>query len=278
MSRLDPFSRLLPRFFPQGVEVRLSSGATVRVPMDHPFWLKIVHRGYQELATERVLIAGLRPGDRLIDVGAHRGIFTLIGAQRVGEGGRVYAFEPDPQHVRGLRTSIRINGLANVTVEECAVGEADAPARFVQTGIGYERLPQAKAGQVAARNVPMVALDTYVRENGLGSVRMIKIDVDGPELMVLKGGRRLLEASEPPLIVMELSRLSEQWGGGYREVRASVLPYGYELYGCKRTRGDVVFLPDSELPWNLKTHTVTLIAVVPALHGQVVEEVLRTQR
>ncbi|HEV8540311.1 MAG TPA: FkbM family methyltransferase, partial [Nitrospiraceae bacterium] len=273
MSRLDPFSPVLPRLFPRGVKVRLSSGAVLRLPMDHQFWFKIVRRGYQELGTERLLIAGLRPGDKLIDVGAHRGIFTVIGAQRVGDGGHVYAFEPDPKNMHGLKKAIHINGVTNVTVEGRAVGEVDSPARFVQTRIGYERLAERPPGAGAWLTAPMVALETYVRENAIGSVRMLKVDVDGPELMVLQGGRQLLEAPEPPLIVMELSRLSEQWRGGYHEARAYLSPYGYELYGCERTRGHVVPLPSaSELPWNLTTTTVTLIAVIPSLHRGVVDE------
>ncbi len=277
MSCLDPFSRILPRLFPRGIRVRLRSGAALTMSMDHPFWLKVVRRGYQEMATERLLMAGLRPGDTLIDVGAHRGIFTVIGAQSVGETGRVYAFEPDPLHVRGLRTSIRLNGLANVTVEHCAVGETDAPAWFTRTRIGYERLPPPPGGG-AGRSAPMVALDTYVRERAVGVVRMIKINVDGPELRVLEGGQRLLASPEPPLLVMELSRLGAAWGAGYRSVRAYLRPFGYGLYGCERTRGDLEALPPTgDLPWNLTTTTVTLAAVIPALHRGVLEEVLRLQ-
>ncbi|MBW3630628.1 MAG: FkbM family methyltransferase, partial [Gemmatimonadetes bacterium] len=58
----------------------------------------------------------LRPGDTLLDVGAHVGYYSLLGARLVGERGAVWSFEPNPSNSEWLRRHVRVNGLRNVHV------------------------------------------------------------------------------------------------------------------------------------------------------------------
>jgi precorrin-6B methylase 2 len=65
----------------------------------------------------------VQPGDRVVDVGAHVGYFTLLAARLCGPNGRVFAFEPHPDNFRLLERNIRENGAENVTAVRKAVAD-----------------------------------------------------------------------------------------------------------------------------------------------------------
>ena len=135
----------------------------------------------------------VRPGDVVCDIGANKGGFIVL-AVVLGPGGRVVAFEPQPELARGLADVCRAIELRNVQVEAKAVyshsGEQDLflpaghqpGASLRQTALGTEPF--------TTLSVPLVALDDYFGENA--NVTLLKIDVEGAELGVLKGAERIL--------------------------------------------------------------------------------------
>lgn len=134
----------------------------------------------------------LKPGDSVLDVGAHVGYYTLLSSMLVGDGGRVVAFEPDPRNARFLRRHVRINGRRNVRVEEAAVSDSRGSARFAHgTGSGTGRLDGA--GEFEVRTL---RIDDYCTERGIVPAA-IKIDVEGAEIAVLAGGRETIRVARP---------------------------------------------------------------------------------
>ena len=87
--------------------------------------------GAAEPEAQALVAHWLNPGDVFYDVGANVGFFTLIGARRVGESGRVVAFEPAPTTRAALERNVRLNGFANVDIVEAAVSDAAGSATFV---------------------------------------------------------------------------------------------------------------------------------------------------
>jgi FkbM family methyltransferase len=145
----------------------------------------------------------LRPGDIACDIGANKGSFIYWLSWWVHDG-RVVAFEPQPDLARALVDHCRVIGLLNVTVEAKAVyshgGDRDL---FMPTGHqpGASLHREALQGEsFATLSVPVVALDQYF---GAGDrVTLLKIDVEGAELGVLKGAERILR-QHAPLLVFE---------------------------------------------------------------------------
>jgi FkbM family methyltransferase len=152
--------------------------------------------GSYEPHTVSVLGGYLRPGDTMLDLGAHAGYFTLLGAKLVGPGGRVWAFEPSPRNCRYLRHHVAINRCSNVFVEEVAVSNRQGSAGFAAgSGSGTGRLREG-----GPLTVPTVTLDAFCSARSLVP-SLIKIDVEGEEVRVLEGAARVI-AEHGPIILL----------------------------------------------------------------------------
>jgi FkbM family methyltransferase len=124
------------------------------------------------------------PGDLIYDVGAHHGFTTLFLAHWAGPTGKVVGFEASPHNAVILNRNIRINHQTNVKVESQAVGARSGKifiSNFFNTDINAEN--------TGIREVTMTSLDEYSQGN---MPAIIKIDVEGYEIEVLKGAREVL--------------------------------------------------------------------------------------
>jgi FkbM family methyltransferase len=135
----------------------------------------------------------LRPGDTALDVGANVGAYALLFGQWVGSTGRVIAFEPAPDAYRGLARHVALNGLAAVVeTRQAAVSDRVGEAEFVSQGwAGTNHLTARGAGGGRIIRVPTTTVDAVCAERGIRP-RLLKIDVEGAELAVLRGARQTI--------------------------------------------------------------------------------------
>lgn len=136
----------------------------------------------------RLVMAALRPGDQVADVGAHIGLYSMAMARRVGPAGQATAFEPDPGNYQHVLRHSRLNGLGSqLCVVNAAVGKQDGTISFSgDKDIQNQIVP---AGTPGARQVPVVRLDTHFAGRRLD---LLKVDVEGFEEEVLAGAEGLL--------------------------------------------------------------------------------------
>jgi FkbM family methyltransferase len=123
------------------------------------------------------------------DVGANVGFYTLLFAELVGAGGRVFAFEPAPRNVQMLRRHVEMNRCQNVRIFPCALGNIDGET-------GFDPGPDTLTGHLAAGGPLKVSCsraDTLLAEGQLEAPDVIKIDVEGAEADVLRGACGALE-------------------------------------------------------------------------------------
>lgn len=146
---------------------------------------------------EVALLASIvRSGDTILDIGAHVGTFCIPLARRAGPTGQVCAFEPTPSTYELLLLNIELNGLASV-IRPIDLAVSDRVGAFeVETpnvrNMGGSYLRPSDEGIVS------VALDDWVEVNlPERCVDVIKIDVEGMELLVLEGGRGVIERFSP---------------------------------------------------------------------------------
>lgn len=154
----------------------------------HGCWL-----GSYEHQKQALFARFVRPGDVVLDVGAHVGYYTLLSSVLSGAAGHVVAFEPLPANVVYLRRHLALNSVPNVAVIEAAVCDTSALATFLEA-------PSTSMGVLdpaGALMVRTVALDDMVASGDIGTVHVIKIDVEGSEVAVLAGASRLLCAQHP---------------------------------------------------------------------------------
>jgi FkbM family methyltransferase len=203
---------------------------------DHPIGPAIVRNRYERNELDFVRRT-VRPGQHVVDAGAHIGFFTMHLAALVGRHGSVHSFEPLDENADWLERSVRESGLeGRVHLERAALGAADGPAVLVcpaasrsrATGGAYlhahgdSREPQG----CELRPVPVVTLDNRVR---VRPVVFIKLDVKGAEPLALRGGARLLREDRPvvlsdvhPALLERVSRtqprdfIAEMARAGYR--------------------------------------------------------------
>jgi FkbM family methyltransferase len=154
--------------------------------------------GTAELPEQNWLSANLNAGDTLYDLGASIGFFTLIAAKIVGPTGRVWAFEPLPDSVTRLRKNLDLNAFQNVTVVPCAVSDHSGSGRMV--GIANRaRLDVAETEESA--NVSVTTIDAWRSETDAAPPTVIKIDVEGAEIDVLRGAEETIAESLPLLLI-----------------------------------------------------------------------------
>lgn len=211
--RLDQFQQLVQRHSTRTVQdwVRIQSGLSrgmwieIAIPGEGYLW-----RGEHEPEVQNAILAIVRPGAVFYDVGAHVGTMSLGAANVVGASGRVVAFDADPENIQRLRRSAARNGLeGRLRVVHAAVWSHSA-----RDGISFRRgVVRSQGGVEAEENRPVLAsgeiinvlaitLDDVI-ETGEPPPQLIKIDVEGGEYEVLRGGLRLF-ASRRPLVLIEV--------------------------------------------------------------------------
>lgn len=194
-----------------------------------------------EPGTRRVLQAAVEPGNVVIDVGASVGLHMVALARAVGPSGRVEAFEAEPRLAPFLERTMRLNGLTQVRLHKLAVGAKNGTATFhVANTIGHSSL-YALTGPDSVREkvkVPLKQLDAVIPAGT--QVDLIKIDVEGAELDVLRGAKRLLQESGNCAIVAEcgpthLARTDhgiDDWFGEFASL-------GFEAYAISEPDGQL---------------------------------------
>ena len=139
-----------------------------------------------------------------MDVGANVGQFTLVAARRVGPSGRVHAYEPTPELAAHILRNLELNGLENVAVNAVAVSDVAGRAslHFVELDDPGENSIVNPSPGTRTLEVPTVTLDGYLAEHAVGTVSVIKMDIEGAEMPALLGARNLLSGDDSPVLVL----------------------------------------------------------------------------
>jgi FkbM family methyltransferase len=176
------------------------------------FWLHpsfLTHENYETLVQAQIK-NHLKPGDVFIDVGANVGFHTLLGARLVGNKGRVLAFEPSKENVKLLAYHRRVNNLNQIAIYSDALGdEIKDSVDFVLVDGGRHSsnsltfkhdVAYISEEQKQITQVSMTTID-YVCQHENVVPKLIKIDVEGAELFVLRGGKEVLTKHRPIIIL-----------------------------------------------------------------------------
>lgn len=225
------------------------------VRVETPFGVFSTHAG--DLITEQLrefgahqrsdlaaLLSLVRPGDVVVDVGAHIGTFTVPLARRVGPSGRVTAFEPAAVNRALLAENVEQNDAADVVAVRGELVGSEGGDAYRPT------VPAGNTGAAAfesddrtvASPLPRTTLDAWWAAEGRPPVEVLKIDVEGMELDVLRGAEELL-SKRHPLVMVELDRQQLRRQASSLGVLLTVLDeLGYRLFENRLERNR----PDDE--------------------------------
>jgi FkbM family methyltransferase len=193
--------------------------------------------GTYEPGLLRLLEDEARPGDVVLDVGAHVGVHAVTAARRLrdlGGGGRVVAFEPTEDSSAAIRAAAARNGLPVEVVraglgEEAGTIELRADPRYGAHDAGVRS--QFADGEVVA-TAPLTTLDAWAAETGLDRLDVVKIDIEGAEILAVRGMRGSLERLRPRLLAIEVKDVVMERGpGDEASLHALLAECGYVAAG-----------------------------------------------
>jgi FkbM family methyltransferase len=142
------------------------------------------------------------------DVGANAGLFAISAAKKIG-GKSVFAFEPCSSTSELLRRNLKLNHLDDVNVVQMALGDSvgegvlqiNADGKDGLNTLGQATHPSSKV--VGQEGVRISTVDVLMREQNIPRVDVMKVDIEGAELMMFRGARDLLERADAPVILYE---------------------------------------------------------------------------
>lgn len=194
-------------------------------------------------------------GGRVLDLGAHIGAFSLGAA---ASGFEVLAVEASPRNASLLRASIERNRFDRMRLVHAAVGDGTGFLDFCQNGpFGQVANPFTTLPSV---RVPCIAVDNLLAEHGWDRVDFIKMDIEGSEVVGLRGMHKLLaRADAPPILVESNGHTLNFFGQTPESLKATLEGFGYQNYLVEAGRLRPVGVRDVQ-----PTTVVDLLAVKPA--------------
>jgi FkbM family methyltransferase len=195
----------------------------------------LLQTGVWEPDTWEIIDSHLPSDGTFIDVGAHIGYFSLKAAKKVGPGGRVVSIEPNPRTLIELNENLRQSGAKQAVVQPVAC--ADRRTRLdlflgPESNTGTASLARQNAArdpgqQVESVTVDAVPLDEILEGLNLSHVHVIKMDIEGAELIALRGAVKTLARYRPVLVLELIEEQLHNMGASEAELVAFLNKAGY---------------------------------------------------
>jgi FkbM family methyltransferase len=185
--------------------------------------------GEYEPEVSKVFLDSIDIGDTVIDIGAHIGYYTLLAARKVGPKGKVVAFEPEPNNFHLLSLNIKLNHYDNVIPIEKAVSNEESTVKLYLGGSSTNSV--IKNYNISQNSnfitIKAINLDKF---KGFGKIRLIKMDIEGAELLALKGMLELIDKNEDLIIISEFNpSLLSQSGYSTKEYISLLNDCGFKI-------------------------------------------------
>lgn len=166
----------------------------------------------------------------VLDIGANTGYYSIIAAKKSRH---IYAFEPGSSNRKKLEENIQLNKLNNITVLPYAVSDKQGDTELFIAGddnTGMNSLEQPGNFSGHKEVVAVVSIDDWVAENNIPGISLIKIDVEGSEMKVLKGMQAVIEEQKPVFFMEVIGQLLMQSGHSVNDIYNFLFSRGYYAY------------------------------------------------
>ncbi|MEO6721265.1 MAG: FkbM family methyltransferase, partial [Ferruginibacter sp.] len=156
----------------------------------------IYFTGTYEAGTLHVFDHLLKTGDIYFDIGSNIGLMAIFAAKKVGRKGQVHSFEPEPDTFKILEHNCRINSLNNMVLNNIAMGSVEEDAViYPNLDINRGAASLVKQDGSTGKKVTISTLDKYLANTMINKkIKLLKIDIEGYELEMLKGAAQLLRS------------------------------------------------------------------------------------
>jgi len=209
----------------------------VRNPRQSFIGRSLYLEGIWERKETQFLPSVVKPGMTILDIGADIGYYTLLFAKLVGQG-RVFSFEPIPKAKWYLDYNIELNCLQNVRTLSFALfdktGEVCLEDPFTKSKINLSKKNISENDII----VEMKVYDDWKYEEGIDHLDLVKIDVEGAELNILKGMKDTLESDGPGLLIEVHPQQLESFGFSATDLIEFLQNFGYRFEPIDKTKLD----------------------------------------
>jgi len=223
------------------------TGGKLLVPLDDLIGRAAFFVGDLDRKISWVMDQTVDKGDIAVDIGANLGLVTLRLANLVTSEGRVHAFEPNPTMLRYLRTSIAHNDL-DVQVHAFALGKQEENLSLYVPKKNAGRaslLPHTNRELIEVHEVPVKMLSKVASQKNWDRIDFIKIDVEGFEADVFRGGIEVLKRTKPKAILFEENNPFTD-NEGLPPVMRILQELDYDIYGIPKCMVSMSLVPIEE--------------------------------
>ena len=193
--------------------------------------------GVYEPNSMLVARALLPEGGVFVDAGASMGLFSLVGARKVGPSGRVFSFEPSSRDFKRLVEHLELNGLDNIQATSSALTDSTGTATLTiasEAHSGHNTIGSAFGYQgieaIDAERVRTTTLDHFLECHGVDRLDLVKLDIEGSELMALSGMRNALQRLRPSIMFEVFEAALALNGASVDALEAILREYRYSLW------------------------------------------------
>ncbi|MCA9248608.1 MAG: FkbM family methyltransferase [Planctomycetales bacterium] len=227
------------------IEAEAFPGITMRLGYRDRIQKTIIATGKWDPHTADTLRTLLSSGDTFVDVGANVGYFSLLASQLVGPTGRVFAFEPSLRALARLTDHLERNRIRNVLVAACGLADRRALLtlhRADDGNIGKSSLGLDTSETCESETIQTVRLDDYIAEFEVVP-RVIKIDVEGAELLALRGMENTLRNGSPFVLCEVIETYLARLDCSAAELFEFMRDLGYQCFAAVDENGQAKWQP-----------------------------------
>lgn len=189
-------------------------------------------RRWYDLPNQLLISAMLKPGDCVVDVGGNIGMFTLAAKALTGPEGRIVAFEPNPKPRAKFQRHIELNKLGNIELLPFALHETEGRATLHFPKINTGEGSLTRLDGYAPDDTESVEVEIRVADSCIGGLnpRLVKLDVEGAEIGVLKGMTGLVGRAKPVITAEYVPEHLARFGSSLADFNAFADRFGYDIY------------------------------------------------
>lgn len=186
--------------------IEIKGGVTVHVPADINLMTPYILLEQEDWFEDEIkfIRTYLRPGMRVVDIGVNYGTYFLTAAKKVGETGKVWGFEPSSQCCEFVERSIAKNGFQNTALIKAGLSDRVGSA-FLSTGANTElnTVADSLGENQEGESIELLTLDHCMDDLELKDIDFMKIDAEGEESNIIRGGSKFFRENSP-LVMFEL--------------------------------------------------------------------------
>jgi len=235
---------------PDGLEVETTDARKLSVDLSTGLQSTVFFFGEYESAITHIAetIISRNQCKHFLDVGANFGWYTTLFYKHARLDGSVHSFEPVPSIFDNLLRNFDLMGRpANVKINRVALGDKEDNLKinlFRGLSTGHASLSDHGRNDAVEFDCQMISLDSYLEQNSVSRIDFVKVDIEGAELMFLKGAKQLFRQEIPPIILMEMA-LNQTKNFGYlpNDLIELICGHGdYEFYKIDESRIKLVMI------------------------------------